>query len=118
MSDKQDLKILKLKLKAQKEAAMLQEVGAFMRSPLVQIIGGVAVTELLEKADVLSGRWAGAIEGGIIAMIGLQALKDYGIYGASALGVGVLGGSVIAEPKDYSESLEQIKHPSEWFQLR
>lgn len=63
-------------------------------SPLVQIVGTVALTEILESQDIISGRWAGAVEGGVISMVGLQALKDYGVIGASALGLGMGLGAV------------------------
>lgn len=67
-------------------------------SPMAQIVGTVAIAEGLEKGGILSGRWAGAIEGGVITMVGLQALKDYGILGAGILGGG-LGIGALTEGK-------------------
>lgn len=93
-----DYKIRKLELQAQKKAqdtALLRQIVA---SPLVQIVGTVAVTETLESMGVLSGRWAGAVEGGIITMVGLQALKDYGVIGAGMVGAG-LGLGALTEGK-------------------
>lgn len=57
-------------------------------SPLVQILGSVALAELLERQGVLSAKWAGACEGGVIAMVGMQAYKDMGLIGSA----GVLSG--------------------------
>jgi hypothetical protein len=67
------------------------------RSPIAQMVGTVAVAEVLENEGILSGRWAGALEGGVIAMVGLQALKDYGVLGAAGLGLGIGTGSIIGE---------------------
>lgn len=63
-------------------------------SPMFQILGTVAITEILENQKVLTSRWAGAVEGGVITMVGLQALKDYGVIGAAVVGGGIGLGSL------------------------
>lgn len=91
--DKQDVKVLvKLEKERRKTLNQVQAwdlVKTLVRSPMVQMVGSVAITEVLEDADILSSRWAGAIESGVIAMVGLQALKDYGVIGAAGLGLGM-----------------------------
>lgn len=82
----------------QVELRELSNIGKILiASPIVQMLGTVLIAETAEKAGILSERWAGALEGGVIAMIGLQALKDYGVLGAGALGVGLLTGSKTQE---------------------
>lgn len=63
-------------------------------SPMAQIVGTVAIAEILEDHGILSGRWAGAIEGGVITMVGLQALKEYGVMGAGVVGLGAGTGAL------------------------
>lgn len=83
------IKLAKLAAK-NREKEMLYNLGMkALASPLVQMMGTVAIAEALESQGVLSARWAGALEGGIIAMTGLQALKEYGVIGASGLGLGI-----------------------------
>jgi hypothetical protein len=91
------LKLAKLQLKAQREAQAWATVRTAIASPVVQLVGSVAIAEILENQGILSGKWAGALEGGVIAMVGLQALKDYGVIGASALGLGITGGGLLGE---------------------
>lgn len=81
-------KIAKLALKAKREETAILLLRQLIASPLVQIIGTVALTEYLESEKVISSRWAGAVEGGVITMVGLQALKDYGVIGAGSLALG------------------------------
>lgn len=89
MAAKEDYKIAKLQIKARKQELELAMLRQLIASPLVQIIGTVALTEGLENAGLISSRWAGAVEGGVITMVGLQALKDYGLIGAGTLGLGI-----------------------------
>jgi len=90
-----ELKLARLQMKARKQELEYSLLRQAIASPLVQMIGTVAVTEALEYAGILSGRWAGAIEGGVITMVGLQALKDYGVIGAGTLGLGMGVGSLL-----------------------
>lgn len=89
-----DYKIRKLELQAAKRAQDMAVLQQFIASPLVQILGTVAAAEGLEHAGILSSRWAGAVEGGVITMVGLQALKDYGLLGAGSLGLGLGLGAI------------------------
>jgi len=95
---KEDIKALakleKERRKTVREVQVWELAKTLARSPMVQMVGSVAVTELLEEAGVLSGKWAGALEGGVIAMVGLQALKEYGVIGAGALGLGIGAGTI------------------------
>lgn len=93
-SMKLEEKLLRRKLKAAARAQDTALLAQFLSSPLVQIIGSVAVTEILEEVGILSPRWAGAVEGGIIAMVGLEALKNYGVIGAGALNLGIASGGI------------------------
>lgn len=95
MTSKEAIKIRRMELKAAKEAQQLQVLQQVVASPVFQMVGPVVLAEVLESAGILSGRLAGAIEGGVITMAGLRALKDYGIIGAGMLGVGVSAGSLI-----------------------
>jgi len=104
MTTKEDIKLAKLQLKAAKHAQDMAVVRQLVSSPVVQLVGTVAIAELLEAGGILSGKWAGALEGGVIAMVGLQALKDYGVLGAGALGLGIGAGTIAG-----SGPLELIK---------
>ncbi len=84
------------------EAQRWQFLNSLVRSPIVQLVGTVALAEYLEHQKVLSSRWAGALEGGVITMVGLQALKEYGVIGALAVGGGLGAGSAVAGMKDWS----------------
>lgn len=90
---KDDIKALakleKERRKTVRESQAWELAKVLVRSPMVQMVGSVAVAEVLEEVGILSGKWAGALEGGVITMVGLQALKDYGVIGAGALGLGV-----------------------------
>lgn len=92
-------------IQAQELSLLLRQIVA---SPAFQMIGTVAIAELLEAAGVLSGRWAGAIEGGVITMTGLQALKDYGVLGAGAVGAGFAGGTLQAIAGEEPYKLDAI----------
>jgi len=83
------VKLAKLAKQSRQEEQLILLLRQAIASPLVQIIGTVALTEALENAGIISGRWAGAVEGGVITMVGLQALKDYGVIGAGSLGLGI-----------------------------
>lgn len=79
-----------------------------VRSPLFQIIGGVIATETAQKYGLISGAWAGGIEGAMIAFVGAQAFKDYGTAGAAALGVGGLAGGILGTfTDDFNSSWDQ-----------
>lgn len=66
----------------------LSDIGrAIIISPMFQMAGSIVLTEYAEHEGWLSPRWSAAIETGVIAMVGLQALKDTGILGAA----GILG---------------------------
>lgn len=98
------LKLAKLNLravKAREDALLMRQIIA---SPLVQIVGTVLISEAAEKCGLLSANWANALEGGVIAMIGLQALKDYGVLGPMALGLGIGAGGLV-EPVVTGEQL-------------
>lgn len=101
-------KLLKRKLKAAARAQDMAMLSQFLSSPLVQVIGSVAVTEILEEAGILSSRWAGAVEGGIIAMVGLQALKEYGVIGAGALNLGIASGGILGSLTGDGSTAEKI----------
>lgn len=81
-------------LKQQETSLLLRQIVA---SPAFQMVGTVAIAETLEAVGILSGRWAGALEGGVIAMTGLQALKDYGVIGAGSLGLGIGTGALLGD---------------------
>jgi len=99
MTQSNEIKLVKAKAKARRQELEIQAASQLIRavlaSPLVQIIGTVVVTEAMENAGWISGRWAGAVEGGVITMVGLQALKDYGLIGAGTLGLGITAGSAL-----------------------
>lgn len=94
---------VKLERERRKTIAM-QENRLLLRqalaSPLVQIIGGITITEAAQSLGILNSKWAGGIEGSIVTMVGLQALKDYGIIGAGAMGFGFSAGSLISDILD------------------
>lgn len=76
-----------------------------IRSPLFQVVAGVIATETAQKYGLISGAWAGGIEGAIIAFVGAQAYKDYGAMGAGALGIGgLLGGIGGTFTDDFNQS--------------
>jgi len=80
------LKLAKLAAKERQKDRMYGIAQRVIASPMTQVMGTVAIAELLEKGGVLSGRWAGAIEGSVLTMTFLQALKDYGVTGAGLVG--------------------------------
>jgi len=89
MKQTEEYKLKKMQLAALKRSEDLALIRGILASPLVQVMGTVAAAETLEAAGILSGRWSGAIEGGVITAIFLQALKEYGLIGAGTLGLGV-----------------------------
>lgn len=94
------VRLEKERRKTLREQAAWNLAATAVRSPLVQICGTVALAEYLEYKGVLSSRWAGAIEGGVIAMVGLQALKEYGVLGAAGLGLGIGGGALFGAQQE------------------
>lgn len=101
-------KLLRRQIKAAQRAQDTALLSQLLRSPMVQMIGTVAITEVLESMGILSSRWAGAVEGGVIAMTGLQALKDYGIIGAGALNLGIASGGILGSLTGDKSNLEKI----------
>lgn len=81
-----DIKMMKLQIKAAKDAQQRALVFDFLRSPMVQMAGTIIAAEAAERAGIIGPNWAGAIQGGVVAMTGLQALKDYGVIGSAYLG--------------------------------
>jgi len=81
------LKLAKLQAKERQKDRIYGIAQRVIASPMTQVMGTVAIAEVLEKAGILSGRWAGAIEGSVLTMTFLQALKDYGTAGAGLVGV-------------------------------
>jgi len=99
--DSRDIvKLARIRAKEKKQARDLAAITAFISSPLVQMIGTVGLTEYLEKQEILSSRWAGAIEGGIITMVGLQALKDFGVIGGAVIGGGLGIGALFGDDEN------------------
>jgi hypothetical protein len=97
MKDTEAVKLAKMQLKAQREARAMGLARQVVASPVFQLVGSVAIAEILENQGILSARWAGALEGGVIAMVGLQAMKEYGVWG-TLMELGGLGtGSLIGE---------------------
>jgi len=100
-----DVKIIRMLIKAQKQQNDFAAMAQLLRSPIVQMVGTVLLAELAEEAGILSPSWAGAIEGGVVTMVGLQAIKDYGLIPggalASAMGIGALSGGGDELPGGY-----------------
>lgn len=100
-----DVKIVKLLLKAEQKRADTLLIRQLIASPLVQMIGTVFAAELAEEAGLITDTWSGAIEGGMLAMVGLQAIKDYGLIPggavASAMGLGALANTSGELPGGY-----------------
>jgi len=115
MSQNNEIKILKAQAKLRRQELEYSVLKTAIASPIVQVMGTVAAAELLEKAGVLSGRWAGAIEGGVITAIFLQALKEYGIVGAGTLGLGVgIGAGSDSTSVDISGTGEKALDFAKW----
>lgn len=98
--------------KERRKTLQQQEIMLLLRqivaSPAFQMIGTVTIAELLEHYGILSGRWAGAIEGGVITMTGLQALKDYGVLGAGAVGAGFASGTLLGIASEETYKMDAI----------
>lgn len=91
---KEALKLARMVKKEAKAARDHQLLIAILTSPVFQMTGTIAIAEILEKLGLLSSAWAGALEGGVIAMTGLQAVEKAGVVGAMALTGGLAGGAI------------------------
>lgn len=98
---KSTMKATRIAVKAVENDRVMQIIQQLATSPMVQMVGTVAIAEVLESLGLLSSRWAGALEGGVITMVGLQALKDFGVVGAGAIagtmGIGALSGGDLGQ---------------------
>ena len=88
------VKLERERRKTLRETQTMNIVNGLVRSPIVQLVGTVALAEYLESQHILSDRWAGALEGGVITMVGLQALKEFGTVGAAGLALGMGSGAI------------------------
>jgi len=97
LSSKDNLKLARMIIKAKKESDQTAAMIHLLKTPLVQIALSVIAVEYAEHQEILSGRAAGALEGGITAVVGLHALKEYGVIGMGVAGAGLGLGALIGE---------------------
>jgi len=93
LSSSDQVKITRMLLKADREKRQIQALTSILQSPIIQIVGTVVVCEYLEAEEMISSGWSTGIEAGAVTVVGLQALKEYGIagLGVAAAGIGAAG---------------------------
>lgn len=110
---KYKVKLARLLVEAERDKELIRTLQLVVNSPAFQLVGSVAIAEILEHYDILSSSWATALEGGVITMVGLQALKDHGLLGgailAGSMGLGAL--SPISEAVSGANYIENITSP-------
>lgn len=102
MATSDAVKLAKMAKEARREEMAWGVLRTLIASPAFQLVGTVAVAEYAEHQGWLSGRWAGALEGGVIAMVGMQAYKEMGLAGLGLFGSAMIGGAGSAGEQDYA----------------
>jgi len=109
------IKALRMLLKADKEARQSQLLVSLLGSPIIQVVGTVLACELMEKNEIIGSGWATGIETGTIALVGLHTLKNYGLSGLGVVGAAGLTGGILgdlANPNNIVDKVTDITSPT------
>lgn len=123
MAASEQLKMARLAAKEARRARETQLLITLLSSPAVQVVGTIALAEVLEQNGIISSAGAGIIEGGVIGMVGLQAAEKAGLAGLLAVGGGAGIGGLLGAGSGILPSTEgwqnapgiSTSNPFTWF---